>query len=180
MKKDRLEKWWIILLIVLFCLILGIRIGKLPSGNIKPCNFTQNAATSVGGVGLALDPDAEALHPADIENTKEQGVTISGRDDMTFPAGQREITVDFYNPEENEGLYYLTFELRLYDDQEQEYEVLYTSGLVEPGKHIRTIMLSHALESGVYTAVIHVQPFRMNAQRSITNNADIKINLIVK
>ena len=58
--------------------------------------------------------------------------------------------------------------------------MLYSSGLVEPGKHIQQITLSRGLEKGVYEAVVHVQPYRMSEARTLTNNADIKTVLIVK
>lgn len=180
-KKDDKEKFIIFLLLVIF-LMFGIIIGILLCRNKKYCNceLADKITPSVSGAGVTIDPDASIKQPSNTENTDEQGVAISGRDYMTISAGQKETVVDFYNPEENKDMYYLTFELRLYDDNELDYEVLYTSGLVEPGKHIQKIILSRALEKGVYTAVIHVQPYRMDEQRSITNNADMKIYLIVK
>lgn len=133
-----------------------------------------------GGVGLVIDYDAKNSMLSKNDNTPEQGVAISGYSSMTVPANTDKITVDFYNPEENAELYYLTFELRLYNDNGQDYEVLYTSGLVEPGKHIEQITLSHGLEKGIYDAVVHVQPYRMNEEKTLTNNADMRIALIVK
>ena len=102
---------------------------------------------------------------------------IAGRGSLTFPAGKREVPVDFYNPEDNAETYYLTFELRLLVGE--EYETLYTSGLVEPGKHLYRITLSRELEPGDYEAVIHVQPYRMDEERKPTNNADMRIRLYV-
>lgn len=180
-KKNGKETWIIFLLLFIF-IMFGIIIGILLCQNKKYCNcsITDEMTPSVSGVGITIDPDANDKQPSHTEQAEEQGVAISGRDYLTIPAGQKEAAVDFYNPEENKALYYLTFELRLYDDNELDYEVLYTSGLVEPGKHIQNITLSRALENGIYTAVIHVQPYRMDAQKSITNNADMKIYLIVK
>lgn len=180
-KKDNKERLIIILLLLIF-LMFGIIIGILLCRNKKNCNceLADKITLSVSGAGVTIDPDASVKQPSNAVNDDEQGVAISGRDYITIPAGQKEAAVDFYNPKENKNLYYLTFELRLYDDKEQDYEVLYTSGLVEPGKHIQKITLSRSLEKGVYTAVIHVQPYRMDEQRSITNNADMKIYLIVK
>lgn len=105
---------------------------------------------------------------------------IIGREALTISADTKEAAVDFVNPEENAQLYYLTFELRLYNDNGQDYEVLYTSGLVEPGKRIGSVTLSRELEKGVYNAVVHVQPYRMNEERTPTNNADMKMKLIVR
>ena len=134
---------------------------------------------SGSGVGFTIDPNAEDGRLSEVDNTVEQDVAISGRKSIAIPANQKEVTVDFYNPKENEGLYYMTFELRLCDQSKQGYEVLYTSELIEPGKHINRIILSHTLEKGTYDAVIHVQPYRMNEEKTHTNNADMKIKLIV-
>lgn len=165
-----------ILLILLIFLVCGIVTG------IR-CLRRENTVSnrdSGGGVGLVIDPNEEDSVSHENADTAEQGVAISGQESMTIPANKKEIAVDFYNPQENEGLYYLTFELRLYNNNEQGYEVLYASGLVEPGKRINRITLSRELEKGVYEAVIHVQPYRMNEERTLTNNADMRIRLIVK
>ena len=171
-KKQKMEKLIILLLGIVICLLL-VRwrgCGENREGIPAP------PESAGGGVELTVDPDAEKENVSS-DSVLEKGVVIAGRGAMTFPAGKKEVPVDLYNPEDNEGLYYLTFELRLYDGQ--EYEVLYTSGLVEPGKHIYRITLSRSLEKGVYEAVIHVQPYRMNEEKTPTNNADMKIRLIV-
>ena len=175
---------WLIRLLLLIALILGIVIGVLflrksrhgggTVGTIDP------GEKSSGGVALVIDPNAENAPSYPKDNTAEQGVAISGWEAIIIPANKQQATVDFYNPKENADLYYLSFELRLYNDGEQDYEVLYESKLVEPGKHIDRITLSRGLERGVYEAVVHVQPYRMNEEKTLTNNADIRIKLIVK
>lgn len=180
-KKDR--KKWIVPLLILILLILGIviLIMLLQHGNHVE-NFVEiivSTETSGDGVGLVIEPSADGGRFSKRGNTLEQDVAISGQRSMTIPANKKEVAVDFYNPEENEGAYYLSFELRLYDGSEPGYEVLYASGLVEPGKHIDRIELSRALEKGVYDAVVHIQPYRMNKEKTLTNNADIKISLVV-
>lgn len=178
-KNDR--KKGLVLLLLLIILLLGIVIGLLllqRYRNISPDNVsTENSGN---GVGLIIDSNAESQLPSENNNPAEQDVVISGRRFIRIPANENEVTVDFYNPKENEGLYYLTFELRLNDDSGQGYEVLYASGLVEPGKHIHRITLSHALEKGEYEAVVRVQPYRMNEEKTLTNNADMVTKLIVK
>lgn len=175
-------KWYILLLllilllfVIIICVILYQR-GKLRANNAITTVPGENTG---GGVELVIDPNAKNSSYKN-DNTMKQGVAIAGRESITIPANQKEVSVDFYNPKENAELFYLTFELRLYDDNEQDYEVLYTSGLVDPGKHIYQITLSHTLEKGVYNAVIHVQPYRMNDEKTLTNNADLRIALIVK
>lgn len=177
-------KKWLVLLILLILLLSGIIIGfifclkekqdKNSSEIIKP------SMDSDGGVGLIIDPNAENDQLSVNENTMEQDVVISGRGTITLSANKKDVTIDFYNPKENAERYYLTFELRINNDSKQGYEVLYTSGLVEAGKHINQITLSRELDKGVYEAVVHVQPYRMNEEKSLTNNADMKTLLIVE
>lgn len=174
--KNRKRKMFVFL-ILLILLVLGIVVAIL-FWQRRNCTVSNEQAGA--GVGLVIDPDAKSSPLPEDNSTAEQDVAISGRGSMTIPADKREVTVDFYNPVENEGMYYLTFTLRIYDDSGQRFEELYQSGLVEPGKHIKKITLSRGLKEGVYKAVVHVQPFRMNEEKTLTNNADMKIRLIVK
>lgn len=131
------------------------------------------------GRDLQTDPNAGKYVEPVKQDNGNSGVSVPGWSSLEFPADISEVTVDFFNPEENEGKYSLTFELRLPDESEQGYEVLYTSGLVDAGLHIQKINLSRGLEAGVYDATIHVQPYRMDENKTATNNADLKTKLIV-
>lgn len=125
---------------------------------------------------LAVDPSAgEYVAPAAKENDGGGGIAIPGWGYISIPANETEIDVDFPNPEANDGKYYLSFELRLKDSG----EVLYTSGLVPPGKTIQRITLSRGLDEGTHKAVIHVQPYKMDEEQTPTNNADMETDLVV-
>lgn len=173
-KKERSKKWIIIILLaIIILLLLKLCMPCAPNGFEQPTTPTinNNAPAIDSNAGVYVEP--ETAPPS-------KGVAIPGWGKIVIPANQKEdIPVDFFNPEDNEGLYYLTFEIRLLNDSEQGYEVLYTSGLIEPGLHIQKISLTRALEAGEYDAVIHVQPYRMS-NKSTTNNADMKTKLIVK
>ena len=171
-KKQKRETLIILLLGIVICLLL-IRWQGCGENKEKNPAFQENIG---GGVELAVDPGAEEEKESP-GSALEEGVVIAGRGALTFPADQKEVPVDLYNPEDNAEMYYLTFELRLLVGE--EYETLYTSGLVEPGKHLYRITLSRELEPGVYEAVIHVQPYRMDEERKPTNNADMRIRLYV-
>lgn len=165
-KKNRTAIIIIILLIIIVILLALL--------------MTKEQGQSSGGVSLNVDKDAGKFVPTITESSTTKNVAIPGWGSITIPANKTNVTVDFYNPEENDGLYYLTFELRLLNNSEQGYEVLYTSGLVEPGLHIQNIELSRGIEIGTYDAVIHVQPYRMDEEKTPTNNADMNTKLIVK
>lgn len=124
------------------------------------------------------DPNAGEYVAPEADGEVSQGIAVPGWSSLSIPVNETDVTVDFYNPEENMGQYQLTFELRLPDESEQGYEVLYTSGLIDPGLHVQHITLSRGLEAGVYDAIIHVQPYRMN-EYTTTNNADLQTRLIV-
>ena len=165
-KPSRVIKLLIIILILLILLLIA-GIAAFTSALGPP----KTLLPSNGGVELVLDPNAVL---PESEKSVAQGVAIPGWGSITIPADADEIAVDFYNPDENDEFFYLTFELKLIDDSEQGYEVLYTSGLIEPGMHVKTAKLSHGLAAGVYDAVIHVQPYRMNSNLTPTNNADMQ------
>ena len=173
----------LVLLLLLVCLLSGIVIGIVMMReriyDKDRLEAPGPGAEAGGGVALVIDPQAEEGLPDGNDTFLEQGVVIAGQESMTIPANKKEAAVDFLNPEENAQKYYLTFELRLYGGNGKDYEVLYTSGLVEPGKRIRRITLSRELDPGIYDAVVHVQPYRMNEQKTLTNNADMRIRLIV-
>lgn len=181
-KKERKANW-LILLFLLILLLFGIaaiillRKDRCNQNGDEPPVPSENTG---GGLGLVIDEHAQAHPSYEPEAAVNQNVVIAGWESLTIPAGKTEADVDFFNPEENAQLYYLTFELRLFQNNREDYEVLYTSGLVEPGKHIGRITLSRKLKKGVYEAVIHVQPYRMNEKKTPTNNADIRIRLIVE
>lgn len=136
-------------------------------------------------IGGMTDPSAPDFDPNQGGYVKPEtpdvgGVAIPGWGKLTVPVNtSKDIVVDFYNPEVNADKYYLTFELRIPADNEQGYEVLYKSGLIAPGNHIQKIDFTRGLPAGTYNAILHVQPYRMS-DKSMTNNADLKLELVVK
>jgi len=169
-KKNKLPIIILCIIVSVISIIIGTKIANKPR---EP---------SSGGVSLEIDKNAGGfVAPSGGDNnTPSKNVAIPGWGSITIPANKTEVTVNFRNPDENKGLYYLTFELRLLNNSEQGYEVLYTSGLVEPGLYIQNITLSRGLKKGTYDAVVHVQPYRMDKNKTPTNNADMQTKLIVK
>ena len=162
----------IVAIILLLLALLGVGIWIGVSLNNQPDNPNPNPG------GVQLDPNQGEYVDPNQGGTASQGVAIPGWGKITIPVNETEVTVDFYNPEQNKDLYYLTFELRL-PDGNGGYEVLYKSGLIEAGNHIQNITLSRGLAEGTYDAIIFVQPYRMDGVTP-TNNAETKTQLIVK
>lgn len=184
-KKPWAFKWFKPLVITVPVLIAGIIIGNpfikdykksLPADTRTDINQDEDTNDREG---LQTDPAAGAYVEPVTQKPENKGVSVPGWSSLDIPADTSEITVDFFNPEENAEKYSLTFELRIPDKSEKGYEVLYTSGLVEPGLHIQKINLSRGLDAGVYDATIHVQPYRMDENHTATNNADLQTKLIV-
>lgn len=176
-KKGKINnkvKWLIFLLIFLMVLIM---VGL---DHFTKVNRLSGSLNSNAPVGIMVDSNAGDCQTSENDGGAEQNVAISGVGAITIPANQKEIPVNFYNPKQNAELYYLTFELRLYNEDKAQYEVLCTSGLVSPGNRVYRMTLSHGIEKGKYDAVVHIQPYRMNRDRTPTNNVDIKTKLIVE
>ena len=130
--------------------------------------------------GVILDPSAEDERPGQSGGQgASQNVTVAGFSTLNFPADLDTVAIHLYNPSENSGLYYMTFELRLPDESERGYEVLFLTKYVAPGKHIYQVTLSHSLSAGEYTAQLLVQPYRMS-DLTPTNNVSAVVRITVK
>ena len=163
--------------IIILIILLLVKCG---AGGFNPGG--DGPGFQIGGV---TDPSAPDVDPNQGDYVKPEtpevgGVAIPGWGKLTVPVNtSKDIVVDFYNPDANADKYYLVFELRIPADNEQGYEVLYKSGLIAPGKHIQKIDFTRGLPAGTYNAILHVQPYRMS-DKSMTNNADLKLELVVK
>lgn len=166
------KKWIIIISAVLAVAIIACAVLLVLL--LKPEDDTK-----IPGGGVVYDPNQGDYVPPATEGA-QNGISIPGFGTWTIPPKVTEVTTDFYNPEANAGKYYLTFEVRIPNNSEQGYEVVYTSGLVEPGKHIQKVTLSRGFEKGEYDALLFVQPYTMDENQTPTNNANIAFKLIVK
>ena len=176
-KKSGKKKWIILLLLLLLIAAAGVFVISGGLTLIFPGLAPGSGSSPLGG-GLVIDPNA-GDYVAPEAPKQEQGVAIPGWGSMTIPANTQVLTmVDFYNPDINDGLYYLTFKLGLINSNGEITEVLWQSQAVPPGKHIQKITLSRGLPAGTYDAVVHVQPYRMSDETP-TNSADMKTKLIV-
>lgn len=175
--KKRGLSWWLKLLAT------GVTLGGIAFGVSTYLNRVDLSDTPFGNFISSdapdIDPNAgKYVEPEDDENASK-GISIPGWDAISIPPNVTDVSVDFYNPEENAEAYYLTFELRLPNESEEGYEVLYKSGLIDPGLHIQNITLSRELSEGAYDAIVHVQPYCMDENKTATNNADMQTQLIV-
>jgi len=172
-RKSRGRKRAALIVLLLLLLFLGVGTACFGLGTVL---VRDDDAT--GGVAVTLDPLAHLIGADSDDQSGSSGIVIPGWDEIDVAAGSTTAQVDFFNPEENAGSYYLSFEVRIAGDGDGE-EVLYSSGLVEPGRCISEIELSHALAKGSYEATVHVQPYRYDDGLTPTNNADVKTTIVV-
>ena len=170
------KKWKILVGILAVLLILcgtWIIWGGVP---FFPAAAPNDGGSSSQGGGLMIDPNAGEY----VEPEQAPGVAIPGFGKMTISANTKELKgINLHNPSQNEGWYYLTYRLCLLDKNGAVSEVLYASQLVPPGQYIQDITMSRGLAPGTYDAVMQVQPYRI-ADKSPTNNADLRITIIAK
>ena len=131
--------------------------------------------------GVYYDPSqGEYEGPEPQAGGTGKGVLIPGFGTWTIPPQTTKVNTKFYNPEKNEGKYDLKFEVRVPNNSEKGYEVIYTSGLVKPGNYISKVTLSRGFAKGEYDATLHVQPYTADDSHTPLNIADINFKLIVK
>ena len=157
----------LLVIIIIIFLLIGFFLGKSTCNNC--CNPDGSKGTNQGE---KIDPNGEDY--VEPEKSINKNVVLPGWGEIRIKANTTNITsgVDFYNPQANEGEFYLKFKLVLND------EVLYESDLVEPGKHIKKITLSKPLKKGEYDAVVFIQPYKMD-KKTTTNNGNVKVKLVV-
>ena len=171
------ERKWKILVVILAVLLLLTGGTMIFWGGVPffPAFAPNDGGSASQGVGLVVDPNAGEYVPKPLD----PGVVIRGFGKLTIPPYTKEVTeVNLYNPEENEGWYYLTFTLCLLDENGEVSETLYESQLVPPGLYLQDITLSRGLAPGEYDAVMLVQPYRI-ADLSQTNAANLKFTIMV-
>ena len=157
MKKKKM-----ILLILCIAAVLAVGIGYFLVSQSRGTDQTFSPD---------LDPNATALTAEGAE--KPEGIRIPGYPSITIPADTTDIEMNLENPAGNPC--YFTFELVLKDTN----ETLYTSKMVEPGKAITNVTLSHGLEKGEYPAVIKISTASLE-DGSAMNGANVETTLIVQ
>ena len=123
-------------------------------------------------VQLVIDPNAG---PSPTPAPTEPGVAIPGWGGIRLPSGSTQADVSLFNPEANEGWYYLTFRLIL----KETGETLFQTGLIPPGMYCNKVDLSRELAPGAYAGTMHVQPYTITDPPKPTNNADFDIQIHV-
>lgn len=161
----------------------AVVIALLVSDDDTPDVSKTTASTKRPAGGIYYDPSQGEYDPNKPEyngQSSDTGVSVPGFGTWTIPPKVTKVRTDFFNPKANKDKYDMTFEVRMLNDSELGYEVLYTSGLVKAGNHIQEVTLNRSFEKGTYDVILHVQPYTADEDQIATNNVDIKFKLIVK
>ena len=179
-KEEQKKKRGILIIIIL---IIAIAAAGITAAFAVKSNTAQESVEENNdkGVGMTIEEDDGEYVASDEDDAESRpGVAIPGWGTIRIAADQTDVEVDFYNPEDNKGYYYLTYEILLPDEESEDgYETIYASGLIQPGDHVRNITLEHPLEAGEYEAVIHVQPYAIEDETP-TNNANFDTIIIAE
>ena len=146
-------------------------------------------ALFVIGVLSGCSGDAGKKEKKDYSNIVENpNIAIPGYASLTFKAGKKEQSVDFFNPEENTCYFRMSLVMKEEDAQETESEqstqeeketVLWTSEYLEPGEHIKSISLDRELDKGDYPAILKYECFALKDERQL-NGSNVKLTLTVR
>ncbi len=162
------NKVMLITIIALCAVIAGLVIYMITGKNNK--NNTNNDGNNFTP---SLDSNAGQIDSGRSSTGNQQGIRIPGYPSITIAAGKEDVTMNLMNPEGNPC--YFTFEIVLKDTG----ETIYKSDMVEPGKAISNVKLSHSLEKGEYKAVVKISTASLT-DGSAMNGANVETTLIVK
>lgn len=196
--RRRLALIIVLIIIIIILLLKSCECNKTPSGN-KPIDLDPNQQEVVE------NDDKEKN--VNYKHTKivmpGWGTIRIPKDTTSISSG-----INFYNPEKNiwyecsdcgsqldenyictnpechkewtkdtaiKNCYYMSFALYL----EENNEMLYQSGLVEPNNRINNIEIAKPLPSGEYAAYVFIQPYKSD-KATPTNSGKVNVKLIAQ
>jgi hypothetical protein len=126
-----------------------------------------------------LDPDAETYEDiyANIGNGDPENISIPGYSDVAFPANTKNVRMVLLNPEGNPC--YFRFSLVLINEETNDEEVIYQSGLIPPGHAVDNLKLDRELQAGIYQMEIRIATLSLE-DRAAMNSATIDVELTVQ
>ena len=137
---------------------------------------------SLTGCSGNADQKVEKDYSNIVENPN---ISIPGYESLEFKAGKEKQSVDFYNPDENTCFFRISLVIKYGADTANgeegnagEETVLWTSDMIEPGEHVKSIKLSKELESGEYTATLKYECFRLQDKTPL-NGSNVELTLNV-
>lgn len=138
------------------------------------CMLMAGTSIFLGGMWFAkqdetpgLDQTAVSYHIDGVRNTDPESILLPGISRLKVKAGEVRIHTALVNPEGNTC--YFKYIIQLADTK----EVLYTSGLIEPGKAVTEFELIRMLEPGEYPVTIIVETRDTEDYETVYNAGNI-------
>ena len=103
---------------------------------------------------------------------EERGIIMPAVNDVTLPAGERDVTLPLINPEGND--HYLSFEIVLTEGEAEQ--TIYRSDLIEPGMYVEEITLDKDLTKGVHSAILRIRAYLPECLTAI-GSADMTLSI---
>lgn len=161
---------------------IRIRTGNVLRGVILPAVlFLLLCAVFFLGWQLArkekvpgLDETAVSYKVEGMENTDPESIALPGVSRIEMEAGTTRVEFPLVNPEGN--ICYMKYTIR----DAQTDEVLYRSGMIEPGKAILSFDLNRPMEAGTYDILLQVETSDLNDYTVQLNGAEIPAELEAK
>ncbi len=154
---------WVVIIVLV--IIIAVMSAVILGGKDTEPDDTQ---------GIVYEPNGSTVEQVQV-GASSPNISIPGWSAIKLPAGKTNAEVSLHNPEENLGYYDLKFSLILKDTE----EVIFETGLVQPGNQCNRVELLRQLEPGQYDAILCVQPYTQDT-KTPTNNAELAIKLIVE
>ena len=126
----------------------------------------------LAGNGNGLDPNAEDYEPSFEYSgvTDPDHIALPGYEEIKIVAGTDTAYVALWNPPSNPC--YFQFQL-VYDG-----DILYESGLIEPGKAVTEVPLGRTFDAGIYDLNITINTFSLEARETPMNGGNIECKLV--
>lgn len=138
------------------------------------------AALFLGGIWYAqkdevagLDKTAVSYHIDGVENTDEDSILLPGISAINVKENETDVVAPLFNPEGNAC--YFKYTVKLKDTG----EVIYTSGLIEPGKAVTEFDLDRKFQAGTYLVDIIVETSDLKDPEIVYNGGNIDAQLNV-
>ncbi len=121
--------------------------------------------------GYEFEPDQSAYLSDVSENDT---ISIPGVDSIKVEANTKTVSVNLYNPENNNCYFEISI---LLNDGENE---IYKSKLIKPGQQLYEIELNEELDAGTYDAVLHYNTYTSDGNYTPLNGANVPFKLIAE
>ncbi len=147
--------------------------GGEPETTTSPNILDSNQQEGLGQLDL----------PSKLDVTNKK-ITTTGIVEMRFKAGQKEQNFILTNSAKNEGVCFMTFTIYIDANANNKIdeadEMIYESGLVQPGYSISKFSINRALDAGEYKVLVLEQPYSYDQERVKLNNMVVSTKIVAE